>query len=100
MLPNGDWMIPAYCYNGGCSPLKTGFGSGWFRSTDGGKTWDKDYILRDDGPSGDLGYPCSIELSDGKILTVYYQQKEAGGYCVIMQSIWEIPEEITKKIKE
>ncbi|MBR2432325.1 MAG: exo-alpha-sialidase [Clostridia bacterium] len=76
------------------------FGQRVMFSIDGGKNWDKDYVLRDDGPSGDLGYPCSIELSDGKILTVYYQQKEEGGYCVIMQSIWEIPEEIIKKIKE
>jgi sialidase-1 len=30
-------------------------------------------ILRDDAPNGDLGYPASIELERGVVLTVYYQ---------------------------
>jgi len=29
-------------------------------------------ILRDDGGSGDLGYPWAVELPSGEILTVYY----------------------------
>ncbi len=43
-------------------------------SRDGGKTWDieNEIVLRDDGSSRDLGYPCSVELGDGSILTVYY----------------------------
>ena len=42
-------------------------------SSDGGVTWDTDntYVLRDDGV-GDLGYPGSVQLPDGSILTVYY----------------------------
>ena len=56
-LNNGDWVIPAYCYNGGCSPLKTGFGSGWFRSTDGGKTWGEfEVIFKDVPPEGEKPY--------------------------------------------
>ena len=30
-------------------------------------------VLRDDAPNGDLGYPASVELDSGRILTVYYQ---------------------------
>jgi sialidase-1 len=60
-------------------------------STDDGETWDMDYILRDDGPSGDLGYPATVELNDGSLLTVYYQQESGRKNCVIMQSIWELP---------
>ena len=60
-------------------------------SEDGGRTWDLDheYVLRDDGgttsdawppeqdtPEGfgssDVGYPTSVELDDGSILTLYY----------------------------
>jgi len=53
-------------------------------SYDGGKTWDveNEVILRWDGFAeaigrgegniGDLGYPKSVELSDGSIFTVYY----------------------------
>lgn len=40
-----------------------------------GITWDlsNEFILRDDAPNDDLGYPASVELGPGKILTVYYQ---------------------------
>jgi BNR/Asp-box repeat. len=63
-------------------------------SKDDGETWDMDYILRDDGPSSDLGYPCTVELADGSLLTVYYQQKTGEQNCVIMQSTWNLPEHI------
>lgn len=42
-------------------------------SYDGGKTWPVEYVLRDDAPHGDLGYPCTAELPDGSLFTVYYQ---------------------------
>lgn len=40
-----------------------------------GVVWDarNEIIVRADAPNGDLGYPASIELEPGKILTVYYQ---------------------------
>ena len=43
-------------------------------SADNGKTWnmDSEIILREDGCSVDVGYPCSAELEDGTIITVYY----------------------------
>ncbi len=43
-------------------------------SLDDGETWDMahEYILRSDGGSRDLGYPSSVQLADGALLTVYY----------------------------
>jgi sialidase-1 len=43
--------------------------------------WDAhdELILRDDAPNGDLGYPVSIELEPGVILSVYYQPDVAPG---------------------
>lgn len=40
-----------------------------------GVNWslENEFVLRDDAPNKDLGYPVSIELSPGKILSVYYQ---------------------------
>ncbi|RKX30458.1 MAG: hypothetical protein DRP71_14995 [Verrucomicrobia bacterium] len=40
-----------------------------------GINWDPahEVVLRDDADSLDLGYPASIELESGRILTVYYQ---------------------------
>ena len=42
-------------------------------SYDGGENWSKEYILDDQTPNGDLGYPCTTELPDGDLTTVYYQ---------------------------
>jgi hypothetical protein len=41
-------------------------------STDGGRSWGRETILRDDGGSWDLGYPRAIELEPGRLLAVYY----------------------------
>ena len=41
-------------------------------SYDGARTWQPEFVLRDDGGSGDLGYPVSVELPDGRLLAVYY----------------------------
>ncbi len=60
-------------------------------SWDEGKSWEVDYIIRDDGVSIDLGYPSSVELADGRILTVYYQQMKPGEKCSVAYSFWRVP---------
>jgi hypothetical protein len=49
-------------------------------SRDEGVTWDTDrvLVLRNDGACDDLGYPRSMELRDGTILTLYYFTGEDG----------------------
>ena len=61
-------------------------------STDGGCTWDHDdeIILREDGVNDDLGYPQSVECSDGSILTVYYQVKCSGEMPKIFLTRWNL----------
>ncbi len=61
-------------------------------SYDEGKSWEHDFVIRDDGPDGDLGYPASVELDDSKILTVYYQKYAKNELCSLLYSIWELPE--------
>lgn len=48
-------------------------------SEDQGRTWDirREIVIRDDGWHGDLGYPSSIELADGQILTLHYFHEPA-----------------------
>lgn len=43
--------------------------------SDDGITWQKqrEIVLRDDALSDDLGYPVSVELEPGVVLTAYYQ---------------------------
>ena len=49
-------------------------------SDDEGETWDveNEVVLRDDGLHRDLGYPASIRLEDGRVLTVYYFHGDDG----------------------
>jgi Neuraminidase (sialidase) len=41
-------------------------------SENGGLTWGREMILRDDGGSWDVGYPRVIEIEPGKLLSMYY----------------------------
>ncbi len=59
-------------------------------SKDEGRTWSDEIILRDDGPSGDLGYPASVELANGDIMTIYYQQEKPGAKCSLLWTRWSL----------
>ena len=56
-------------------------------SKDGGETWDIDSIILGDEVSSALGYPASVELKNGDILTVFYS-KGNSGEAVIKQVLW------------
>jgi hypothetical protein len=61
-------------------------------SSDNGKTWDVDHQIHLAAASdGDLGYPASVELPDGRILTVYYQVDKAGEKTCLMGTLWRPP---------
>lgn len=48
-------------------------------SWDDGETWTEDLAIFADAPDWDLGYPSTVELSDGSLLTAYYQKYEEDG---------------------
>ena len=58
-------------------------------SRDGGETWSREIVLRDDGPSWDLGYPASVQLKSGEILTVYYQIPKGKTNRAILYTKWD-----------
>ena len=61
-------------------------------SKDNGKTWSKDYVLRNDGSGKDLGYPRVVQRADGKIVALYYfMDKETGPERYIAATIWDPP---------
>ena len=86
MLHSSGVLISSYGYR------REPYGQRVMFSKDNGKSWDRDYILRDDGNDGDLGYPATVELKNGSLLTVYYQAEKGRSNCVIMQSVWELPD--------
>jgi len=58
-------------------------------STDHARTWQKEFTLTTDGESADLGYPSTVELRDGSLLTVWYEvmhEKPA----VLRQARWNL----------
>ena len=68
---HNDWLLVVY---GRRIPP---FGERACISRDGGATWDVESdISLHSAPNDDLGYPCSTQLDDGSILTVYYQVDE------------------------
>ena len=62
-------------------------------SYDGGSTWSAEIVISPEAPTWDHGYPSSVELSDGSILTVYYQRYENDDYNSVLYTKWELPRE-------
>ena len=60
-------------------------------SQDEGETWDvgNDIHVLEDEENSDLGYPASVELQNGDILTVYYARENMSSPSLIMQTIWK-----------
>ena len=69
-----------------------GFGQRAVVSYDEGQTWSEELIIRDDADTDDVGYPCSIELDDGSIYTVYYQALHGQVQTSVLWSKWKLPE--------
>ncbi len=70
---------------------RTGYGQRAMLSDTEGAAWDSDWIIRDDGPDWDLGYPASVEMEDGSLFTVYYQKMPGDAKCSLLWSRWKLP---------
>lgn len=83
-LKNG-WLLVVY----GCR--KEPYGERACISKDEGETWDiANEINLSNAPSMDLGYPSSIQLDDGSIITVYYQAPKFGEPACLMSTHWKL----------
>jgi len=61
-------------------------------SRDGGLTWGKAHILRNNGSSRDIGYPRVVQRPDGKIVAIYYfSDEKIGPERFIEATIWDPP---------
>ncbi len=59
-------------------------------SSNGGRNWSEAMIISGDGTSGDLGYPTSVQLDDGSLLTVWYERMKSSPMAVLRQSRWTL----------
>lgn len=58
-------------------------------SSDGGKTWGDEIILRTNGGGRDIGYPRALQRPDGKVVTMYYWHDEPNTERYIAATIWD-----------
>lgn len=61
------------------------------RSDDQGRTWSEPFLISSDGASGDLGYPSTVELADGALLTVWYEAMKGSPHALLRQARWRLP---------
>lgn len=59
-------------------------------STDHGRTWGEAIALSTDGIGGDLGYPSTVELTDGTLLSVWYEKMKEPRLAVLRQAKWRL----------
>jgi len=65
-------------------------------STDNGKSWGPQIVLRKDGVDRDIGYVRSVQRPDGKMVTNYYiSDEETGPERYIGATIWD-PDEVSR----
>lgn len=83
---NDGQLILTYGYR------RSPFGIRARTSKDGGKTWSKELVLRDDAANWDLGYPRTVQRADGKLVTVYYFNDKSSPYRYIAATIWNFRE--------
>jgi len=59
-------------------------------STDNGRSWGPQIVLRNDGVDRDIGYVRSVQRPDGKMVTTYYiSDEETGPERYIGATIWD-----------
>lgn len=57
---------------------KPPYGIGGLVSEDAGQTWSREFVIRHDASTPDIGYPVATELGDGRIFAAYYYTLEDG----------------------
>ncbi len=65
-------------------------------SRDGGETWCAEMRLADQPevtPYDDLGYPCTVPLPDGSMLTVWYQHAGQDAYPSVLSLTWTLSDD-------
>ena len=66
------------------------FGNQARLSEDGGRTWSEPVTISGDGIGGDLGYPSTVELDDGRLVTIWYERMADSPRAVLRQARWSL----------
>ena len=95
--PIGVWGLPSFLsrLQGGKLLMTYGyrrapFGNQARVSEDWGRTWSDPVVISGDGIGVDLGYPSTVELDDGSLLTVWYEAMKGSSRAVLRQARWRL----------
>lgn len=93
----GSWHTPPHLFRHSSGALiqtfgrrEVPFGERAFVSYDNGESWADKYILNDSGKTMDLGYAATTELTDGSLLTVYYQAYGDDNFPSLLCTHWNL----------
>jgi hypothetical protein len=95
--PIGVWGLPSHLLRLRDGRLlmtygyrRAPFGNQARLSQDHGRAWSEPITISDDGASGDLGYPSTVELASGELLTLWYEQLRTSPRAVLRLAHWRI----------
>jgi hypothetical protein len=95
--PIGVWGLPSHLLRlrDGRLVMSYGyrrapFGNQARVSRDHGRSWSEPITISDDGASGDLGYPSTVELADGRLATVWYESMRGAPGAVLRMARWSL----------
>lgn len=95
--PLGVWGLPSHLLRlrNGTLVMSYGyrrepFGNQVRISRDHGQTWSDPLVLTADGAGVDLGYPATVELADGRLLTVWYELLKDSPRAVLRMARWKL----------
>ncbi|MCX8157550.1 MAG: glycoside hydrolase [Verrucomicrobiae bacterium] len=96
--PIGVWGLPSHLLRLRDGRLlmtygyrRAPFGNQARLSEDAGKTWSAPLTISADGHHADLGYPSTVELPNGTLLTVWYELMAGSSRAVLRQARWQLP---------
>ena len=69
---------------------RTPFGNQARLSTNHGKTWSDPITISADGAGGDLGYPTTVQMDNGALVTVWYEKLKTNTFAVLRQARWQL----------
>ncbi|MFY9256230.1 MAG: sialidase family protein [Fuerstiella sp.] len=59
-------------------------------SDDNGQSWSEPMIISNDATSGDLGYPSTVEISPGQLVTVWYEKLPGSPFAQLRMAKWRL----------
>jgi sialidase-1 len=93
--PIGVWGLPSHLLRLRDGRLlmsygyrRAPFGNQARVSADRGRTWSEPILISGDGAGGDLGYPSTVELEAGRLITVWYESLKGSAHAVLRQARW------------